>query len=215
MDYRTGQFHWRDVVFEEPWWINLAGASGDVVLFTIYTDTHNPDAKSLLAYHLNRQNVLWWQNDFSVTSISRHSVTGYALKLGLREITLDLVTGEKRVPSIIDESEQNFPVMRPFHYLEGSENFNTVKSFLQHKFNLSPLAGIDYLEHDNLIFISCYIQYDGLANFLIVVSTQGDVLLYEKTGEALKGIGMDTFFVLEGSLIFVKNKHELIRYNLV
>jgi hypothetical protein len=77
------------------------------------------------------------------------------------------------------------------------------------------LVGIDYLEHDNLIFISCYIQQDGLANFLIVLSAQGDVLLHEKTGEALKGIGMDTFFVLEGSLIFVKNKRELFRYKLV
>jgi hypothetical protein len=54
-----------------------------------------------------------------------------------------------------------------------------------------------------------------LANYLIVLTSEGDVLLHEKAAENLKGIGIDTFFLLEGSLFFVKNKCELIRYKLI
>lgn len=215
VDYSTGAFRWKNVRFEEPWWINLAGVSGEVVLFTLYTDTHNPDAKSLLAYHLSDQKIIWWQNDFSISAITANFVIGYSFKFGLQEMTLDLMTGKVVPASINDETMQNFPVIRPFQYLEGAPDFETVKSFLQRKLNMVPLVGIDYLEHDNLIFISCYVQENGLANFLIVLSAQGEVLLREKTGEALNGIGMDTFFILEGSLFFVKNKRELVRYKVV
>jgi hypothetical protein len=58
-------------------------------------------------------------------------------------------------------------------------------------------------------------QEVGLANYLIVLTADGDVVMNEKAGENLKGIGIDTFFLLEGSLFFVKNKCELVRYKLI
>jgi len=41
------------------------------------------------------------------------------------------------------------------------------------------------------------------------------LLLKEKLDEHLKGIGLDTFFVLSGYVFFVKNKVELVCYKIL
>ena len=75
---------------------------------------------------------------------------------------------------------------------------------------------LEYLEESSLIFISCYAQSEqGLINDLLVLSTDGEMVLREKLGEQLKGIGQDTFFIYGGSVIFVKNRGELFSYKIV
>ena len=74
---------------------------------------------------------------------------------------------------------------------------------------------IEYLEYNSMVFISCYIDRDGLANFLFVLRSDGTVLLEEKLDDQLKGIGLDTFFIFSGYLIFVKNKTRLVSYKVV
>jgi hypothetical protein len=213
-DFTSNQLLWDSLTFEEPWWINLSAVEGDIAFFTVYTETNNPDQKSLLAYRLSTRSIIWWQNDFSLVSVSEKGVTGYSHKFGLKELYLDIESG--RVVAAGNElPQQNLLAIRPFHYRAGEKEFETVKTFLRKIVRQEAELGIDYLETDRFIFISCYVRETGLANYLIVLSLDGEVLLNEKAGENLKGIGIDTFFLLEGSLFFVKNKCELVRYKLI
>lgn len=213
-DYKTNQLLWDDLLFEEPWWINLSAAAGDIAFFTVYTETNNPDQKSLVAYKVSARTILWWQNDFSLVAAGEKSVTGYSHKFGLKQLSLDIDSG-KVISGLIDTPPQNLSVIRPFHYRDGEPGFETVKLYLSRIMKQVPVMGLDYLEADGFIFISCYMQERGLANYLIVLTADGDVVMNEKAGENLKGIGIDTFFLLEGSLFFVKNKCELVRYKLI
>jgi len=86
---------------------------------------------------------------------------------------------------------------------------------LSRRFNLLPVIALEYLEHDSIIFISFYIEEGELANYLLIISAGGEVLMKEKLDEHLKGIGIDTFFLLSGCVIFVKNKVELFSYKIV
>jgi len=214
-DYAENRFLWQDVAFEEPWWINLSGIVGEMVLFTVYTETNNPDQKSLLAYRLRQQSIAWWRNDFSLAAVLGKVVAGFSYKTGLKELMLDgdtgaVVTAEKEV-----EPPQNLTVIRPFHYKAGEEGFETIRAYLTGRFPGEPVLAMDYLEHGGLILISYYVRETELANYLIVLDTEGNEVMREKAGQNLSGIGVDTFFVLEGSLIFVKNKSEFLRYKLI
>ena len=93
-NYNTQKFLWKDKLMDEPWWINLASVSGKIVLLTVYTDTHNPDKKATVAYNLLDGKLVWWQNDFSISSISDNFVVGFSEKYGKREVVLDLNTGK-------------------------------------------------------------------------------------------------------------------------
>jgi hypothetical protein len=214
LDYQRGEFLWKDKTMDESWWITLSGASADIAIFTIYADTNNPDKKAIAAYSISDAKVVWWHNDFSFGSISKKYVVGNAQKFGNRELILDLHTGNAYEGDRTEENEKQ-NVIHPQHYAADHPYFNTVKSFLNQKFNLSPSAALEYLEYDSLIFISWYLRDTELANYLFVISSKGDLVLREKLGEHLKGIGLDTFFILSGCVFFVRNKGELVSYKIL
>ena len=210
IQYAENKILWRDFSLEEPWWINLAGASDGIILFNAYTETSNPDRKAILAYDLGRK-LRWWRNDFSMTSVGQDHVRGVVSRLGLQEIALDLHSGEEvplKAPVAMDTSM----VILPAQYPEGTAHFETVKTFLSQKLNLMPVLSLEYTEHHACIMISYYVMENGLANYLLVMQKNGAVMMHEKLGEQLKGIGLGTFFILSGCLIFVKNRMELVSY---
>ncbi len=216
LNLQNNQWLWKDLVFEEPWWISLRAAEGDILLFTIYTDSNNPDKKSVLGYDVVKRNVAWWKNGFSLTSINRLSVIGEDAKFPGKESILDLFTGQPLHRSEFDlVDSQNFPVIRPFQYEEGTAYFDTVKDFLHSRLGILPVTTIEYLEIEDKIILSVFLKQEGLANYLYVLDADGEILISEELGNGLKGIGLDTFFVFSGHLIFVKNKNELLSYSIV
>jgi hypothetical protein len=215
LDLSTNRFLWENVQFDEPWWINLSAVRGDVILLTHYTEAANPDQKSLLAYSISGRKLLWWQNDFSLVSVNDIAVAGYSQKYGVKPLVLDIFTGKVINGDTLESPAQNLSVIRPLHYREGESGFETVKKYLMRIGEKELISGVDYLEHAGFVVLSVYVQEDGLANFLIVLDQEGTMVLREKAGGNLKGIGIDTFFILEGSLFFVKNKRELLRYKLI
>lgn len=211
---QTGKFIWSNKSFDEPWWISLGAVTGDIVLFTVYLETNNPDKKGVFAYHIFNDKMLWWNNDFSLSSVSNNNVVGISSKYGFREVILDITTG-RETDRIISAQEATPDAIRPHQYLPEHQYFETVRIFLEQKFNLSPVMALEYLEHDSIVFISFYVQESGLANYLMMISAEGSLLKKEKLDEQLKGIGLGTFFILSGCVFFVKNKAELVSYKIV
>jgi hypothetical protein len=215
LDLKTRQFLFNDLAFEEPWWISLSFVSGETLLLTVYNDTNNPDKKSIIAYDIIEKKIRWWRNNFAITTVTNNRVAGVDTGLGMKFFTLDLQDGEPRTEHSVLAPEQNFLLNKPLQYYPETAHFETVKSYLEAKLKISPQSVIEYMEFNSLIFISYYVAEPDLANYLMVMDSDGEVLLHERIGERLKGIGVDTFFLLSGYLIFVKNKRELISYRLV
>ena len=153
-NYETNLFLWRDRQLEEPWWVNASAIVQGIVLFTIYLDTNNPDKKGILAYSLEELELVWWNNDFSISAVSDNIVHGFSEKYGRREVVLDLNTGKTlQSPHIHGEIPEGS--LRPQQFFEGHSYFDSVKIFFSQKFNLSPITALEYLEFDSLIFVSC------------------------------------------------------------
>lgn len=216
LNLRNNQWLWKDVTFEESWWIRLGAVAGDVVLFTIYTDTNNPDKKSLIAYHVLERQIMWWRNGFSLVEATARYARGSDAAFPAKETVLDLFTGKPVQTGDLDlEDSQNFPVIRPFQYEESTGHFETVRHFLQSRLGISPVATIEYLEIEQLIIMSVFLKDGDLANYLYVFHTSGKLIMEEMLGEKLKGVGFDTFFIFAHHLIFVKNKNELKGYKIL
>lgn len=216
LNLQNNQWLWKNISLEESWWISLSAVAGDILLLTVYTDTNNPDKKSLIAYDVLKNQMIWWQNGFSLSAANTRYVKGVDSKFSTKEIILDLFNGQPVHQVDFDLAvSQNFPVIRPFQYEQGTEHFDTVRDFLQTHLGIIPVITIEYLEFEGLIMASVFVNEQDLANYLYVFASSGDVLLKEKLGEDLKGVGLDTFFIFSGHLIFVKNKRELISYKIV
>jgi hypothetical protein len=206
---------WSDIAFEEPWWISLGYVQDEILLLTVYNDTNNPDNKSLVAVDAGTGKILWWRNNFVVAYVTTNGVMGSDTKFGSSLVALALKTGEILPAMLIQSpSVQNFNVIRPLQYLDGSDHFLTVRAFVERKCNVTPVSVIEYCEHSSWIMVSVFIQEKELANYLIVFDSDGQIVLKEQLGENLKGIAYDTFFLFEGFIIFVKNKRELVSYKI-
>jgi len=106
--------------------------------------------------------------------------------------------------------------LHPFQYLDGEGDFETVKNFLRSKIDSMPGFGAEYLEHAGYIIISYYTgDVAALVNHLAVFNSKGECLYHEEIGTNLKGIGINTFFILSGYLFFVKNRTELVTFRIV
>jgi hypothetical protein len=217
LDLKKKTWMWRDMtVDDEPWWLTLAAVSGDILLLTFYMDTDNPDKKSVFAYHVRDQKVVWWRNDFALTTLLGSRLEGVDTKFGSRKIVLDAANGnELAKDAVVSGDAQNLLIIRPFQYQEGSDHFAIVSRFLEQNCQISPVITLEYREFNSLIVISAFVNRMDLANYLIVFNSNGGVVLKEALGEHLTGIALDTFFIFSGYLIFVKNKCELVIYKVV
>ena len=214
LDIQKNKFLWKGLKLEEPWWVNLAGIAQGMIFFTLYTDTNNPDKKAILVHRASDGDLVWWNNDFSLSEIFENGLAGVSDKYGRREIVLDIRTGKPMNRADLKILHDK-TVVRPQQFVSDHTYFETVKTFFTQNFNLLPTTALEYLEHDSLIFISCYFQEIELANYLFILSTDGNLLLKERLDEHLKGIGLDTFFILSGYILFVKDKTELVSYKIV
>jgi hypothetical protein len=215
-DLERNTFLWQNIEFEEKWWISLGYVNRGILLFTLYTDTNNPDKKSVLAFDIYGAQIKWWKNNFVVAYLLDGVVAGQDTKFGAREIFLDVESGIEVAHQRGEfRSQQNFTLIQPLQYIQGTDHFESVKAFLERKCSFSPAHVVEYLEYDSLILISAFTGQTDLANYLMVFDSEGDSVLKEQLGENLKGIAYDTFFILSGFLIFVKNKRELISYRFV
>lgn len=195
--------------------MSLAEVSGDILLFKVYTDTNNPDRKSILAYDYLKNKIVWWRNNYAISSVNDQYVLGNDTGLGTKFLALRLEDGLPFEDQTIETLKENFLVHKPLQYFQETTHFETIRTFLSARFGITAASAIEYLEYDSLIIMSFYTTEQELANYLMILKDDGEMLLKEKIGEQLKGIGHDTFFVLSGYLIFVKNKRELVSLKLV
>lgn len=218
-NYAENSFLWQDQPLGDAWWSGLVGAEQQVLLVQQFDATGRPDNRLLSAFHVETHQLLWKKENFAWQALTPDALTGYAGTDGDPVLErLDLMTGQTVGENPLPNTPTNVltEVHKPSQYRQGTPYFETVCTFLIQHCNVHPVEAIEYLEHNNLVFISYYTkQSDGLAGYLLVIDTDGHNLLLEKTGEQLKGLGVDTFFILSGCLFFVRNKHELLSYQIL
>ena len=215
LDFEQNTFVFKNILFEEPWWIGMTAATREVLLLHVFQHTENPDRKDLMAWDIYKQERRWKLDDFSFDFLSGNKVHGRLLGKD-DAMTIDLSTGRNSENNSIEiHPEENIHSLKPFQYVAGTDYFDMVNSFLTQKLNVASLAGVEYLEYDSLIFISYHAHQESLVNQLVVLTPDGTIILHEKLGGELKGIGLETFFILSGCLFFVRNKVELVSYRIV
>jgi hypothetical protein len=127
-------------------------------------------------------------------------------------LTIDIHTHEVK-EELINEAES--VIQTPAHYLDGTDHFSTVCEFLKQKLNISTVKAVDYFESQGQIVISYYLwQSAHLANFLLIMDSTGAIKNHVLLGDGLQTIGIDTFFIVKSSLYTIRNKAELLIYDI-
>ncbi|WKN32799.1 DUF4905 domain-containing protein [Porifericola rhodea] len=213
---------WRNLSFEENWWIGMQAADKDVLVFHTYEDSDNPEKKAHFAIDIRSQQPVWSSALLQVLDVHDQVIYGYELNaddkkaykyLSLKDHAENTIDEKEISIALQNISVENKYIRHPFHYTEEEAYFATVRTFVQTYMNLQVYKGCEYLEHADLIFISYYIQESSaLANYLLVIDQNGTLQLHEKLDDQLSQIGIGTFMIIRDQLIFIKRKRELVSY---
>ena len=216
LDFVRNEFSWKDVSVSERWWVNLIAANESTVLLNRFMNKGgNPDLKSLIAVDTATGKVRWEREQLSFNDWNTTAVFAYRTQEELTQVEIDLFTGDvSEKPWKPEPPSIHVETLKPVFYAEGTPHFETVKKFVAGA-DYQITKGVEYLEFNDWILISVYIEESGkLANYLLVFSAAGSLVLTLKLGENLGGLGADTFFLLAGCLFLVQNKTDLVAYRL-
>lgn len=105
--------------------------------------------------------------------------------------------------------------LSPSLYPSGNDYYQLLVQFIEDLGNMvANKAGMEYLDYNGNVYLSYYTGDEKMANYLLVVDKNRDILLHECLDENLSGIGQDTFTIANNKLIFVKQKQELVTYQI-
>ena len=219
LDLATGELLWEGLGFEQSWWTELHYDQAGVLVFSLQEDSMNPENKTWFGIDANSHELCWQLDDFHATGLAGDYLTGwyrstdeagalryFELKSG-REISAKALTLPKA------EESANNVLQYPLHYSEESEHFALFSKYLTRQLQVAPRGAVDYLETTEGVILSGYFATGKkLENFLLVISHEGDTLLYDTLGKNLSGLASETFMLYQGQLWYMKNKNELIGY---
>ncbi len=200
--------------FEEEWWIGVTYATKDVILFHTYENPDNPDDRRYFTFDVNKRTVLWEGADLNLTHVE-NLIAEHVDPETHEHQYIDIMSGQQVIKKEVKPVVENKKVNYAFHYVEGSEYFNTVDKFLASVLSVRLVEAVDYYQFEKGVVISYYLREGNvLSNRLVVVSMERKVLFEETLGENLTGISDNTFFIYGDNLIFVKEKQHFFIYPL-
>jgi hypothetical protein len=215
------QSHVFSRIFEGKIWKTISNASGKYLAIEVRDESKHQ--VSFFILNTYERTWLWDEITFeeqwwiNLQSFSEQTLQFVYYEDGQspeqkQHLTLDIHSQVVKEEVI---TEVDSTIQPPAHYLENSEHFTTVSKFLQQKFNISPVKAVDYLENQGLIVISYYLwQKEHLANFLLMIDVSGTKKSHILLADNLKSIGIDTFFMVESSLYTIRDKAELLIYDI-
>ena len=233
-DLEAQQLLWDGLGFEENWWVGITAAQQGIALFHIYENNSNPDEKSYFALDLASQEVVWQIEDCMVDLVKDGTVLANQSQGDQSNFfSIALVSGEESAINaqeykqlLLENKEiaKNKAILSPFHYVEGHAYFDTVARFLAKQVQVQPKRAMDYLEYPvsdtqernaQYIIVAYYTENEELlTNYLLITGQDGAVLYHEPIGNQLERVGMETFFVHQGKLVVIRDKTELLIFDL-
>ncbi|MDO1447912.1 DUF4905 domain-containing protein [Rhodocytophaga aerolata] len=221
VDIRSGRLQWDYLELPESWWVSGTTIQTDTLLVQLYPDPQQPQTKGIIAIDLPTGTIRWQQPQHSFLRLTEQGILAVQGTEGESIFQLlSLATGEvvSRIePVQLDDfsSPAQPYLLLPTHYTQENTYFGSIVSFIHHKLGLQPQKAVDYAEFQQLISISYYIyEHKNLTNYLLILDKEGNVRLHERLASQLPGIGLDTFFIIHQYLIVVKDKKDLIAYEL-
>jgi hypothetical protein len=221
IDLKNNKIIWQGVKLEETWWLGLDTCYNGKIYLHTYKDAQNPEHEGIIALETKTGKVVWKDTGKTFYHVSEeHLIATEGDEDSRKYIGLDPATGKEQHEISLKEvfkiasnkkEKENGKIRNPFHFSAEHSYFPKISDFIKEITGEQPVIAADYMENGEQVIISFYLySVEGLSNHLIVVDDEGLVIFRACLAAHIKGIGFDTFFVFEKTLIFVKEKKELI-----
>ncbi len=218
VDINKQQILWDNLTLKETWWTGIEAVNSGKIIFHGYNHVQYSNHIGMICYDARKQKFLWEEQALVFYRSAGEKIYAQNKNDSFSSVymELDFKTGEKiRDAEAIEipEIETNiFPVF----YSEIDSNFSRILLFIYKIAKVKAEKAVEYLEYNNHIFISYYLMGEDnkLTNQLLVFNGKAEIVFETILDSNLDGVGIQTFFVYQNQLIFVKYKKTLEIYTI-
>ena len=212
------QVCWEYFPVGETWWLGLTATGQGKVFLHKYKNPQFPETQGIVVLDIYSGNLLWKSQGFTFYKLIGDTLIATdASKTSPAFVYLDPSTGtiEKEVEEtdflgtatpLVEER-----VLAPSVYKEGDAYFSETKAFLV-TMNKKPVRIIEYLEMGKVLVLSFYEEKEPhIENVLMLLDKKSGVVIWETIiQKEVEGIGFGTFFAIKESILFVRDKKEIV-----
>ncbi|WP_247231322.1 DUF4905 domain-containing protein [Telluribacter sp. SYSU D00476] len=219
VDLAAAELRWQVKPEGTDWWTTLTAFAGERVLLHNYRFPDMPEPTDLLAVSTG-EGLLSWAvpNHVFVRALDdTYLLIATRQNDSVRYKQCNLHTGQLlpyQEEEKMDTADQpNYQV--PVRYRPRDVYFSTLSSFLDKTVNVKEPVVVDYLEVNPYIVFSYYIyEKEKIAQYVLIVNRQREVLYHQRLTEGREGVGRDTMFLKGSTLVFLRNNNELVSLKL-
>ncbi len=230
VDARTGKSLWKEIEFDEPWWIGIETVYDKWIIMHRFARPDMPEHRGIYMVELATGNLLWGNDELTYWFVHDRKLYAYKYIFEKRlAYEIDINTGtllneyadnldslhELRRQVLKNESEGIQRTMFPKLYSQG-EVESEVAIIIQRITGGNALEGwIEYLLRNNMLLVSYYRKANSsdsaiLENIFTVYDTERKEKRFnEIIVNDVQVPSPDTFFVKDDFIYFIKNKNTL------
>jgi hypothetical protein len=232
VDIYSGKPLWKNIGFEEPWWIGIEAVYKGWMILHGFVRPDMPEHRGIRVIDIESGKLLWRNDTLSFWFIDNEKL--YAHKYIFEKHIcneLDINTGtivheqsdnldlmqELRQKVLQMEAERHQDVIFPEVYDENDAE-SAVRTVVRRITENKAIEGwIEYLSHFGMLIVSHYRRVQNqsesslLNNILSVYDLRSEKNLYgEIIAEGVKTPSSDSFFIKDDLLFFIKHQTTLI-----
>lgn len=212
IDLSVPELRWQVTPEGADWWTSLTGFSEDHIFLHNYRYPDMPQPTDLLAISAQTGNLLWALPNYVLVRTLDKDLVEVATFKGeqFQKSFFDIRT--EKFSAVSDEINQppaEIILKQPVRYKERNVYFDRLASFLTDITGISKPICIDYLDERPYMMFSYYIyEQEKVAQYLIIVTDQKEIVFQEKLSEGRDGVGQSTMMLKNKVLVYLKNNNE-------
>ena len=232
LDIESGKKIFKDFQLEEKNWIGIESIYNDIIFFHAYGKPNMPAHKSIIAFDIPTQTILWQNDNYIYSFIDNDKVYCYQQRFeGRIFFALDYLTGNvledfgndaSAINKLKEESdaklwEQNYLFPEYFNRNYAAEK--DYEKYLQQLLTEKVIKGeINYLNYKDILLFNFHevTKTNTLSNeFSAIDLKKNKILLKETLDKNLINLMPESFFVKDNFLFLIVDKTKLFVYQII
>ena len=231
LDIESGKKIFKDFQLEEKNWIGIESIYKDVIFFHTYGKPDMPAHKSIIAFDILSQSILWQNDSYVFSFVYGEKVYCYQQRFESRVFfALDYLTGNvledfgndaSTINKLKEESdakfwEQNY--LFPEYFNRNNSAEMDYQKFLKDILTEKVIKGeISYLNYEGILLFNYHevAKNNTYTNIFTAVDLIKNKILFEETlDKNLVNLMPESFFVKDNFLFLIVDKTKLFVYQI-
>lgn len=231
-DIESGRKIFNQWQLDEKNWCGIESIYKDIIYFHLYGKPDMPDHKSIIAFDIKTQNIIWSNDSFRFSSVYDDKI--YCFRLGFESSTyysLDYLSGDiiddlgtdvstiKLIKEKADEEfwKQNY--IFPSYFNRNDDTLEDYEKYFRDFISSRVIKGeISFIEFNELLLYSLHeVNKNNLLSniFYAYDRLRNKIVLEETLDKNLTNLIPESFFVKDNFLFLIIDKTKLFIYKII